>query len=72
MARFSSDNTEGYSESDLAALNTAFVQVCTIGDLPERSDDLYTGSLLDVIAENLQAAYDAGKRGDDLITAGCQ
>ncbi len=72
MTRFTTDNTDGYSATDLAALNEAFVSICRVGDLPWYSDDIRMASLLDYICEQLLFAFDQGKRGVDLVTAGCQ
>lgn len=73
MARFTDQNTEGYSASALTELNTAFERVCELGDLPtDHPSDFGMGSLADHIAETLLFSYDRGLRGKALITAGCQ
>lgn len=69
MARFTADNTEGYSAADITYLNEAFGLVTLANHLPTVAPegDLGTGSVLDHIAERLFAAYDNGARGDELI-----
>jgi len=64
-ARFRQENTEGYSDADLAALNAAFEEVMNANaDLwandtsPGR--DLAFGSWQDNVAEELLLRYDRG------------
>jgi hypothetical protein len=72
-ARFRQDNTEGYSDADLAALNAAFEEIMNANaDLwandtsPGR--DLAFKSWQDNVAEELLFRYDQGRRGDALLT----
>lgn len=61
MARFEMDNTEGYSQSDLKALNEAFDYLTNERVLdPDKYD---VKSWHDHIAERLLVRYDAGDRG---------
>jgi hypothetical protein len=65
MQRFRQDNTEGYSDADLVAMNEAF----------ERSVNMRLGgkicglnpSLLDHLAEEVQFAFDQGFRDYQLV-----
>jgi hypothetical protein len=72
-ARFRLENTEGYSDADLAALNAAFEEVMSANaDLwandtsPDR--DLAFRSWQDNVAEELLFRYDRGRLGDALLT----
>jgi hypothetical protein len=69
-ARFRQDNTEGYSDADLAPLNAAFEEIMNANaDLwandtsPGR--DLAFKSWQDNVAEELLFRYDQGRRGDE-------
>lgn len=66
MTRFTMSDTEGYSETDLAALNAAFDDLTSHAHLLGFADDGAHKSYLDNLAERLLAAYDEGKRGWDL------
>lgn len=57
MARFTEDNTEGYSASDLADLNAAFN--VRMSELACQGVDTENGSLQDNVAERLLAELDA-------------
>lgn len=62
MPRFTRDNTEGYSAADLACLNYMFeMHVHDLRDkgFPIESDDIAIKSLLDRVAEQTLAAFDA-------------
>jgi hypothetical protein len=63
MARFRQDNTEGYSDSDLAALNRLYEEAVYLpADALERMNDLERGSWEDHCAEQVQADFDARSR----------
>lgn len=70
MTKFRTDNTEGYEQSDLDALNSAFDDImaenasawCMAS--PHRPGDYQ--SWQDHVAEKLLSAYDSGLRGEDL------
>lgn len=67
-ARFRSDNTEGYSEAELAELNAAYETILAAVP-PEEGEDtesIHFKSWEDSISERLLALYDAGVRGDEL------
>ena len=71
--RFRQDNTEGYSDADLAALNAAFEEVINANaDLwandTSPSRDLAFKSWQDNVAEEFLFRYDQGRRGDALLT----
>ena len=64
MARFRQDNTEGYSDSELAELNAAYEEV--LGNNPpnpELGDPEVDKSFEDFVAETVQARFDLGDRG---------
>lgn len=63
MTEFTTDNTEGYTADDLAILNAAWESLPLTNIDP---DELAGKSLLDHVAEQLLAEFDAGKRGADL------
>ena len=72
-ARFRQENTEGYSDADLAALNAAFEEIMNANaDLwandtsPGR--DLAFKSWQDNVAEELLFRCDRGRLGDALLT----
>jgi len=65
MAYFRTDNTEGYDEADLAALNAAWESLGV--SVLDEDDAIDTKTMLDHIAARLLAEYDAGKRGDALV-----
>jgi hypothetical protein len=66
MAYFTHDNTSGYDDADLAALNAAWNSLpCVV--LDEEQDDIATKSMLDHISEELLFHYDQGLRGDALV-----
>jgi hypothetical protein len=64
---FRRDNTEGYDAADLAALNAAWTRITAHGAPGEDEDDIGVRSMLNHWGEQLLAAYDAGRRGDDLV-----
>lgn len=69
---FTPKSAPGRPEAALAELNWAFV--CCLAALPPGwSDhgDIFLESCADRIAEQLLAAFDLGKRGADLVEAGC-
>lgn len=55
MTKFRIDNTDGYSADDLANLNALYYAMCVTKGVDPISGDK---SLLDSIAERVQAAYD--------------
>lgn len=57
MDRFRTDNTEGYSQSDLDALNAAFERELASSDT-EWMDDITRKSFEDHVAEQVQQVYD--------------
>jgi len=60
MTRFRQDNTEGYSNHDLARLNEAFDSL--VADCAETLETMDNGarkSYEDHIAERVQAAFDS-------------
>lgn len=57
MDRFRMDNTEGYSQSDLDALNAAFEQELA-DSITDWMDDSTLRSFEDHVAEQVQQAYD--------------
>jgi hypothetical protein len=57
MKRFTQDNTEGYSDTDLAGLNLMFA-AALIGHL-ETADEAAERSYYDYIAERVLAIWDA-------------
>lgn len=57
MKRFRRDNTEGYTQDDLDALNEAFERELATHDY-EHLDDAARGSFEDHIAEQVQQVYD--------------
>lgn len=60
MARFRQDNTEGYSDADLAILNARFDEAVYLPpDALERMGDLERGSWEDHCAEQVMADFDA-------------
>ena len=61
--RFRQDNTEGYSDADLATLNLDFLDACAAEDVDPVDGDK---SHLDHIAERVLAAYDDDKWVRDL------
>lgn len=63
--RFRDDNTEGYTATDLAALNAAFATI--MGDSEWCTEDDAYKSWQDHVAETLLSRYDAGERGDSLL-----
>jgi len=63
--RFTRDDTEGYDDADLAALNAAWDQINSHGAIDE--NDPVGKSRQDYCAEQLLRAYDEGKRGGDLV-----
>jgi hypothetical protein len=68
--RFRRDNTEGYTEADLVALNAAFdaiVHQNRIGGADWDYDSAEELSWQDHICEELLARYAAGIRGADLM-----
>ncbi len=69
MPRFRQDNTEGYTDADLAEMNAAFEQIMA-GDYPDRdeADDFNNiKSVEDHLAESIQSAFDRGARGVILL-----
>jgi hypothetical protein len=62
MARFTTDNTEGYDTIDLPALNEAYETIMAAVDHNEDRDSIEFKSWQDRIAEELLARYDAGER----------
>ncbi len=67
MRQFRTDNTEGYSAADLAALNTAW-ESCSSFLASYRRDDAARKSWVDYMSAQILANYDAGLRGEDLTT----
>ena len=63
MPRFTQDNTEGYTDAQLEALNDRY-EAAVSEALGEDADpeDLETGSQLDHVAERVLAEYDRGER----------
>ncbi len=64
MARFTADNTEGYSSADLARLNDEFdrrVDELHCEGIDASADDMHSKSLLDHIAERVLADFDVGR-----------
>lgn len=64
MTRFRQDNTDGYSDADLAALNEAFDEIVSANY--DYRHDANCKSWQDSVAEKLLARYDNGVRGDAL------
>jgi hypothetical protein len=68
MDRFRPDNTEGYSQEDLAALNAAFEFVMRHHpSIDHRTDTVEFAMWQDDVASLLLERYDAGERGEELI-----
>jgi hypothetical protein len=61
MTRFTQQNTEGYSDADLEALNAAFDHIT--GSVRMGADRYDISLWHDHVAERLLARYDAGERG---------
>jgi hypothetical protein len=71
--RFRQDNTEGYRDADLAALNAAFEEIMNANAVLWANDtspgrDLAFKSWQDNVAEGLLFRYGEGRRGDGLLT----
>ena len=62
MPRFRTDNTDGYSTDDLAALNQAMRYIVESHELTEKSE-------IDAAMAELLAAYDHGHRNYALTAA---
>jgi hypothetical protein len=67
LNRFRQDNTQGYDDADLAAMNEAFERSVNMRlGQPGKVSDLHP-SLLDRLAEEVQFAFDQGFRDYQLV-----
>jgi hypothetical protein len=65
MARFTADNTNGYTDEDLAELNAAYDEI--IGSFQLDDDPMVRKTVNDDFAETLLARFDNGLRGAELV-----
>jgi hypothetical protein len=66
MARFTADDTEGYTAADLALLNAAWE---SLSISTADASDMWAKSMQDHVAERLIFDFDRGLRGADLVAA---